>query len=152
MRLLSIFTASFADAPGEPSLVHEGPPTRETLERTLGLPFCPAEIFAALRGGLAPALACGDSASRPVEDGLELAASGGAARLRFSRFRRETGRPFPRRVTLESGIARATIDIVVLQESPKAPSPPAPEQLAAARRVGAGELAEALGLTPPAKD
>lgn len=138
-------------APGEPWLVHEGPPTRQTLEETLGLPFCPAEIFAALRGGLAPALSCGESASKPVEDGVEVAASGtrGPATLRFSRFRRDTGRPFPRRVTLESGIARATIDITVLQESPKAPAPPSAEQIASARRVGASELAEALGLTPP---
>ena len=136
-------------APGEPSLVHEGPPTRQTLQDTLGLPFCPAEIFAALRGGLAPQLSCGTGDARAVEDGVEVsagAADGRRATLRFSRFRRDGGRPFPRRVVLDSDVARATIDIVVLQESPNPPAPPSEAQLQRSRRVSARELADALGL------
>lgn len=143
-------------APGDPPLVHEGPPTREVLEATLGLPFCPAEIFAALRGGLAPPITCGSGAARATEDGIEVATTPGTAgpddprraTLRFSHFRRDGGRAFPRRVVLDSDVARATLEIVVLQESPKAPSPPSAALLASARRVGAAELAAALGLAP----
>lgn len=143
-------------APGEPSLVHEGPPTRQTLMDTLGLPFCPAEIFAALRGGLAAPMSCGEGDAREVSEGGEAGVEIGAGRLdatdratlRFSRFRRDGGKPFPRRIVLDSELARATLDIIALQESPTAPAPPAEALLARARRVGARALADALGLSP----
>lgn len=145
-------------APGAPSLLHEGPPTRQTLQETLGLPFCPAEIFAALRGGLAAPMECGESDARAVSEGGDAGVEVGAgaigapdrATLRFSRFRRDGGRPFPRRVVLDSDRARATLDIVALQESPKAPSPPSEAQVGSARRVSASQLADALGIQPAA--
>ncbi len=136
--------------PGDPPIVHRGPPTQALLERTLGLPFCPAQVFSALRGGLAPEPDCGPSpGSRSVEDGVEMggaAESGERVTLRFKQFRRDGGRPFPRRVILESSRARASLDIVTMQDSPKAPSPPAASLLERARRVSAAELARTLGV------
>ena len=140
-------------APTE-GLIHEGSPTRQTLEAALGLPFCPADVLYALRGGLPPvpppcdAADAAREATGSGEDGAVELRRGGArpTRLRFSRFRDVAGRPWPHRVTLESDAAHAVIDMVAIGQGPLAPVPPSLEQLQAARRVDAATLSAALGI------
>ena len=135
-------------------LVHEGPPTRETLEAALGLPFCPADMLFALRGGMGkapPPCDVADVSSEATGSGEEGAIElrrGGAkpTRLRFSRFRDVAGRQWPHRVTLDTTTAHALIDIVALGRGPLAPMPPSADQVAAARHVDAATLAESLGI------
>jgi len=142
-------------APGDPPLLHEGLPTRETLRDALGLPFCPAEVFHALRGGNAPPPRCADAAAgaspeaTAADGSLEVRASeaeGRAATLKFSHFRRIDGSAWPMRVTLDSDVARATLEIQALEVTQKRPVPPQDAVLARARRVSATELASSLGL------
>ena len=141
-------------APTE-GLVHEGPPTRETLETALGLPFCPADILHALRGGQPPIPPpCDAPGSGEVtasgageEASVEIARGGDApTKLRFSRFRDVGGRRWPHRVSLESADAHAMVNIIAISHSPLEPLPPAGSSLAVARRVTAREMAEGLGI------
>lgn len=140
-------------APTE-GLVHEGPPTRQTLEDALGLPFCPADVIHALRGGLPPVPPpCDGSDATRLATGsgdagaVELRRGGARpTRLRFSRYRDVAGRRWPHRVTLESDLAHAVVDMIAIGQGPLAPMPPSAEQLAAARRVDAATLSRALGI------
>jgi hypothetical protein len=149
-------------APGDPPLLHEGLPTREALREALGLPFCPAEVFHALRGGNAPPPRCADapagvaSGATAADGSLEVRAAeneGRQATLRFSHFRRIDGNAWPMRVTLDSDVARATLEIQALEVTAKRPVPPQDAVLARARRVTASEMAASLGLrhAPPAE-
>ena len=150
-------------APTE-GLLHEGPPTRETLETALGLPFCPADILHALRGGQPPVPPPCDTSGHArtttigsgADAAVEIAGAGELpTKLQFSRFREVGGRRWPHRVSLESVGARAIVDIVAISYSPLEPMPPGGAALASARRVTAAEMAEGLGIarwSPPRGD
>ena len=135
--------------PGQPALLFEGAPTRESMSRALGIPFCPEEIIFALRAGSAPEPRCGatpevlrrgDRVVGLVSEG----ADGRKVRVTFSRFLDG----WPRRAELASGEESALVSFGAVTPREVPPAPLAAEVLAGARRVEAEDIAAAVGLDP----
>ena len=142
--------------PGEPNLLHEGPPTRATLSAALGLPFCPQQLLYALRAGLAPAPDCETHGEKDVpvlRDGrlVGLRRAGASPKeplaLEFLRFMKVGERVWPRRAVLRAPDGEASVTVLAIQDRKVSPLPPVGPAWDSAQRVEAAVIARALGLS-----
>jgi hypothetical protein len=141
---------------GDPPLLHEGPATRATLEAALRLPFCPADLLFALRGGHAPVPRCsaGDAGELVTRSGrivgLRRTGERGEGAIELSSFARGGSEEWARRVVLRAEGGTAEVRILARHGRELAPPRPTGRAWDLARRVSAAEVARELGLVEEA--